>query len=60
MKTFTFKKLTAKAKKRAVKDYLDGWLETHSDDPLDYNESYDTLMFDLSDERYTKFGRLLE
>ena len=53
-----FKYLTKKAKHRAVVDYLKGWLVTHPNDPLDYSESYQCLLHDLEDDRYTKFGRL--
>ena len=58
-KTFQFNRLNKKAKLRACKDYQKGWLETHPDDPIDFEDTYSVLVHDLKEERYTKFGRLL-
>lgn len=44
-----FKELNKKAQERAIEDYLDGWEETHSDDPLSIREAYVCLM-DLNDD----------
>jgi hypothetical protein len=38
MDKYNFKELSRKAKNKAIKDYCNGWLETHEDDPLDEYE----------------------
>lgn len=60
MKKYKFEKLSRKAKDKAIKDYCNGWLETHGDDPLDEYEVEQILLTDLEDERYDVKGNLLE
>lgn len=56
---YKYEELSQRAQNKALKDYLDGWLETHPNDPLDADESHYTLLQDLTDYRYSKSGELL-
>jgi hypothetical protein len=60
MKKYSFEELSRKAKNKAIKDYCNGWLETHEDYPLDEYEVEQILLTDLSDELYNRSGKLLE
>jgi hypothetical protein len=60
MDKYNFKELSRKAKNKAIKDYCNGWLETHEDDPLDEYEVEQILLIDLADELYDITGNLLE
>ena len=56
---YKYGELSDKAQRKALKDYLNGWLETHPNDPLDPDESHETLFYDLTDYRYSKSGKLI-
>lgn len=42
----SFKDLSELAKDKAIRNYFDGWSETHEDEPLTHKEIFDTLMDD--------------
>jgi hypothetical protein len=56
---YTFDKLSRKAKKKAIKDYLGGWSITHEEDDLDPLEVEEILMSNSEEEgpSYTKAGK---
>ena len=55
-----FTELNDKAQQKAIKDYQEGWGETHKDDKLDFNTAYRILKSDLLGDRYTEDGTLIE
>ena len=58
MKKYT--ELSKKAQNKAVKDYMEGWEETHPNDPLDGYEVHGILSTDLIHYTYDNDGNLLE
>jgi hypothetical protein len=54
-----FNKLSKIAKHKAVTDYIAGWLETHEDDQLDYEDVADLLLA-TDDCEYDKEGNFIE
>lgn len=50
-----YKDLSDKAKKKARKEYLDGWLETHPDDPFSDDDAHRFLM-DIEEDEYYEDG----
>ena len=59
MKTYKFLELNNKAKIKAVNDYIKGWEETHKVGDLSYNEAYNILAIDLTEDEYSKSGELI-
>jgi hypothetical protein len=57
-KLFIYNDLSRKAKRKACKDYLDGWLETHEDDVLCLNE-IDAILIHHEGEFYLEDGTLI-
>jgi hypothetical protein len=45
LKTFKFSELSKEAQEKAIKDYMDGWLETHPDDVMPRDEANETLAY---------------
>ena len=62
MKLFNYKDLTLKAQNRAIKDYQREWRETHpfKIDHIDSREVGSILLNDLTEDLYSKFGRIVE
>lgn len=53
--TLSFKKLSAIARDKAIRDYLKGWEETHNIEDMSYLEAFDILL-DSEEDRYTIDG----
>jgi hypothetical protein len=56
---YFFHELSSTAKEKAVKDYINGWAETHPDEPLNEVLVTDILETDLSEDLYTEVGDLI-
>jgi len=58
---FTFKQLSDKGQKRAIKDYLEGWadgkgIDLDDDDMLTEQDAYSALMYDYADTEYDVYS----
>lgn len=59
MKKYKFKDLDNNAQHNAIKNYLDGWSETHSDYDLEYNEVKTILLDNNDDDMYDAHGNYI-
>ena len=57
--SFQFKELSRRAKNKAIKDYKNGWEETHQKDDLSLGE-IEEILGDDDETFYTKSGILLD
>lgn len=55
MKKVHYKDLSSKAKKKARKEYLDGWLETHPEDSFSDEDAHRFLL-DIEEDEYYEDG----
>lgn len=55
---FKFRQLSDRTKQKVVKEYIEGWKETHVDDYLPKHEVYDMLY--QEDDEYDELGNLIE
>lgn len=58
-RVYKFNELSKRAKNKAISDYQNGWLITHPDDTLEYDEVLETLLYDTKEDRYNRLGELL-
>lgn len=57
---YKFNELSSKVQNKVIKDYQNGWLETHPNESLTKYEVSDILMDNLKEENYDKKGNFLE
>jgi hypothetical protein len=54
-KKLSYLDLSTQAQKKARKEYLEGWLETHPDDPFSDQDAHEFLS-DIEDDEYEEDG----
>lgn len=54
-----FTELDDKAQRKAIRDYQDGWNQTHKGDEIDFTTTHRILVY-LDGDRYKEDGTLVE
>ena len=57
---YKFNELSSKVQNKVIKDYQNGWVETHPNESLTKYEVIDILMDNLKEENYDQKGNFLE